>query len=66
MATNGTYYFDTASFDNATTLYTDVALTVVANNGLTVNATNAGGTVAIAGATTSGNVKMQATIIREG
>ena len=33
MATNGTYYFDTASFDNATTLYTDVALTVVANNG---------------------------------
>jgi len=38
---------------------------VVANNGLTVNATNAGGTIAIAGATTSGNVKMQATIIRE-
>jgi len=33
MATNGTYYFDTASFDNATTLYTDVALTLIANNG---------------------------------
>ena len=39
---------------------------VVANNGLTVNATNAGGTIAIGGHTSSGNVKMQATIIREG
>ena len=38
---------------------------VVANNGLTVNATNAGGTIAIGGHTSSGNVKMQATIIRE-
>ena len=29
----GTYYFDTATFANATTVYTDVALTLVAPNG---------------------------------
>jgi hypothetical protein len=43
----------------------DVVTTVVANNVLTVNATNAGGTVAVTGHTTTGNVRMQATIIRE-
>jgi len=43
----------------------DVVTTVIANNVLTVSATNAGGTVAIGGHTSSGNVKMQATIIRE-
>jgi len=39
--------------------------TVIANNGITVYATNPGGTIATAGYTTSGNVRMQATIYRE-
>ena len=33
MATLGTYYFDTASFANATTIYDDANLTTVAANG---------------------------------
>tara|TARA_R110000772_G_scaffold92874_3_gene189910 strand:- start:1092 stop:1964 length:873 start_codon:yes stop_codon:yes gene_type:complete len=33
MATLGTYYFDTASFANATTIYDDANLTTVASNG---------------------------------
>jgi hypothetical protein len=33
MATLGTYYFDTASFANATTIYDDADLTVVSANG---------------------------------
>ena len=33
MATRGTYYFDTESFDNATTVYNDAALTIVSSNG---------------------------------
>ena len=28
MATSGTYYFDTASFSSATSIYTDEALTL--------------------------------------
>jgi hypothetical protein len=33
MATLGTYYFDTASFANATTIFDDADLTVVSANG---------------------------------
>ena len=41
-----------------------VTTTQIANNGLTVNATNAGGTIALAGATTASNVRMQAVTIK--
>ena len=33
MATLGTYYFDTASFTNATTIYDDANLTTISQNG---------------------------------
>lgn len=33
MATLGTYYFDTASFTNATTVYDDANLTTISQNG---------------------------------
>jgi hypothetical protein len=41
-----------------------VTTTQIANNGLTVNATNSGGTIALAGATTASNVRMQAVTIK--
>ena len=41
-----------------------VITTQIANNGLTVNATNSGGTIALAGATTTSNVRMQAVTIK--
>ena len=46
-------------------LSTSVVTNVIANNGLTVMSTNAVGTILTTGYTTSGNVKMQATIYRE-
>ena len=39
MATSGTYYFDTASFSSATSIYTDEALTTCAPDGIYSNGT---------------------------
>ena len=44
----------------------NVTTTILANNSITVSATNSGGTVATSGYTTSANVRMQSVIIREG